>query len=112
MLSLDSLYAMLAKPMQVQIKSKNKVKRLESSAAMTPDSHEDPQSQLPPHLERRSGPEDRRKQQQIAFKLDPRLERRKGPRRDKQLATAEAENTKTVAEEQHGVTHTRIDIDV
>lgn len=112
MLSLDSLYAMLAKPIQAQIKTKNKVKRLESSAAMTADSHEDPQSQLPPHLERRSGSEDRRKQQQIAFKLDPRLERRKGSRRDKQLAITEAENPKTVAQEEDGAIHTRIDIDV
>ena len=89
MISLDSVYAMLAKPVLSKLKTKEKVKRIDNSAAISADSHEPPQSQLPPHLERRSSSDDRRKDQQIAYQLDPCLERRKGARKDRRAKEAQ-----------------------
>ncbi|MEZ9821669.1 hypothetical protein AB4238_13745 [Shewanella sp. 10N.286.45.A1] len=77
MISLDSVYAMLARPPLREIKQKDGVKPVNSSAAITADSHEQPQAQLPPHLERRQSREDRRKTPSTLYQLDPSLERRK-----------------------------------
>lgn len=60
MIGLDSLYAMLARPVQASIKRKRIVEEAENSSGITADSHESPQSQLPPDLERRQTIEDRR----------------------------------------------------
>ncbi|MFT5789785.1 MAG: hypothetical protein ACI8SJ_001904 [Shewanella sp.] len=77
MISLDSVYAMLARPPLREIKQKNGVKPVDNSAAIAADSHEQPQSQLPPHLERRQSREDRRKKPAGLYQLEPALERRK-----------------------------------
>lgn len=77
MISLDSVYAMLARPPLREIKQKDGVKPVNNSAAITADSHEQPQAQLPPHLERRESREDRRKNPSALYQLDPSLERRK-----------------------------------
>ncbi|QYJ82100.1 MULTISPECIES: hypothetical protein [Shewanella] len=53
MVALDSLYAMLARPVQRAITRKRVVDQTEHIDAIHADSHEAPQSQLPPHLERR-----------------------------------------------------------
>ncbi|GIU33254.1 hypothetical protein L2719_09255 [Shewanella schlegeliana] len=118
MISLDSVYAMLARPVSPKVKSKKKVKKIDNSAQIAADSHESPQSQLPPHLERRTSTDDRRKNQQIAYQLDPSLERRKGSRRDKcvqeeqdQKLEQEPSQSSKVREDSES-THTRIDIDV
>ncbi|MFT5235416.1 MAG: hypothetical protein ACI90A_000779 [Shewanella sp.] len=60
MIGLDSLYAMLARPVQASIKRKRIVEETENSSGITEDSHEAPQSQLPPDLERRHVIGDRR----------------------------------------------------
>ncbi|MCL1059770.1 hypothetical protein L2729_17505 [Shewanella gelidimarina] len=77
MISLDSVYAMLARPPLREIKQKNGVKPVDNSAAIAADSHEQPQSQLPPNLERRQSREERRKTPPGLYQLEPRLERRK-----------------------------------
>ena len=61
MIGLDSLYAMLARPIQASIKRKRIVEETENSSGITEDSHEAPQSQLPPDLERRHVFQDRRR---------------------------------------------------
>ena len=53
MVDLDSLYAMLARPIQQVVKRKRVVEQTEHTDPIHSDSHEAPQSQLPPHLERR-----------------------------------------------------------
>ena len=60
MIGLDSLYAMLARPVQASIKRKRIVEEADNSSGIAEDSHEAPQSQLPPNLERRHTREDRR----------------------------------------------------
>ncbi|MEC4726761.1 hypothetical protein HWQ46_14500 [Shewanella sp. D64] len=60
MIGLDSLYAMLARPVQASIKRKRIVEETENGSGIAEDSHEAPQSQLPPDLERRHTIEDRR----------------------------------------------------
>ncbi|ABV89131.1 hypothetical protein [Shewanella pealeana] len=114
MISLDSVYAMLAKPVTSKLKSKQQVKKIDNSAAITADSHEAPQAQLPPHLERRTSTDDRRKNQKIAYRLDQNLERRKGPRRDKpeQKDKEQASSLEQKSEDIPESIHTRIDIDV
>ncbi|PKG75687.1 hypothetical protein CXF83_01465 [Shewanella sp. Choline-02u-19] len=77
MISLDSVYAMLARPPLREIKQKNGVKPVDNSAAIAADSHEQPQSQLPPNLERRQSREERRKNPPGLYQLEPTLERRK-----------------------------------
>lgn len=91
MISLDSVYAMLARPPLREIKQKKGVKPVDSSAAIAADSHEQPQAQLPPHLERRQSREDRRKTPSALYQLDPSLERRKNyveDRRDDEQHTS------------------------
>jgi hypothetical protein len=51
---------MLARPVQASIKRKRIVEETENSSGITEDSHEAPQSQLPPDLERRHIFQDRR----------------------------------------------------
>lgn len=64
MSGLDSLYAMLAQPVKAVLHPKRVVDQVSSTTANAPDSHESPQSQLPPTLEGRDTRvrEDRRKQ--------------------------------------------------
>lgn len=60
MIGLDSLYAMLARPVQASIKRRRIVEKTDNSSEIAEDSHESPQSQLPPNLEHRQTNEDRR----------------------------------------------------
>lgn len=116
MISLDSVYAMLARPALAKVKPKLQVKKIDNSARIAADSHEAPQSQLPPHLERRTSTDDRRKEQQIAYQLDPSLERRKGPRRENPAQKESEQKQKSAQKRQNREDsesfHTRIDIDV
>lgn len=59
MISLDSVYAMLARPVIQVSKRKRIVEQTEHIEAIHADSHEAPQAQLPPHLERRKQKERR-----------------------------------------------------
>ncbi|MCG9730725.1 hypothetical protein L1D44_12860 [Shewanella sp. Isolate13] len=118
MISLDSVYAMLARPVSPKVKTKKQIKKIDNTAQIAADSHEPPQSQLPPHLERRTSTNDRRKNQQIAYQLDPSLERRKSPRRgkrgqeeSKQKLAQKPSQPSTSREDPESI-HTRIDIDV
>ena len=54
MSGLDSIYAMLAQPVKAVLNPKRVVDQVSSATASTPDSHESPQSQLPPTLEGRN----------------------------------------------------------
>ncbi|WOT04983.1 hypothetical protein [Shewanella youngdeokensis] len=76
MISLDSVYAMLARPPLPEVKPKNGVKPVVNTAAITADSHEQPQAQLPANLDRRRAKKDRRKNLPLSSPLDPALERR------------------------------------
>lgn len=63
MSGLDSIYAMLAQPVKAVLNPKRVVDQVHSATANAPDSHEAPQSQLPPTLERRDAKvRDRRKE--------------------------------------------------
>ena len=53
MSGLDSIYAMLAQPVKAVLHPKRVVDQVSSATANAPDSHETPQSQLPPTLEGR-----------------------------------------------------------
>ncbi|MPY26441.1 hypothetical protein FM037_26205 [Shewanella psychropiezotolerans] len=60
MVGLDSLYAMLARPIQLSIKRKRlMVEEADNSASIAADDHETPQSEQS-SLERRQSQEDRR----------------------------------------------------
>ncbi|MCL1050839.1 hypothetical protein L2755_14570 [Shewanella abyssi] len=83
MISLDSVYAMLARPPVREIKQKNGVKPVDNSAAIAADSHEQPQTKLPPNLERRQSREDRRKNPVDLCQLEPSLERRNNDAEDR-----------------------------
>ncbi|WP_037411380.1 hypothetical protein [Shewanella fidelis] len=110
-MSIDSIYAMLAKPVIAKVKAKRKVKQVSASAAATNDNPDLQNTALAEHLERRGAKKDRRQQQDSASPLPPHLERRKAPetdRRKRQQATA-SEEPETVTPES---THTRIDINV
>lgn len=48
MSGLDSIYAMLAQPVKAVLHPKRVVDQVNSATANAPDSHETPQSQLPP----------------------------------------------------------------
>ncbi|WP_394130676.1 hypothetical protein [Shewanella maritima] len=48
MTGLDSIYAMLATPKRIKIDKKRRVEQVNVGAAINADSHEAPQSQLPP----------------------------------------------------------------
>ncbi|MGL5358226.1 MAG: hypothetical protein ACRDBI_00650 [Shewanella sp.] len=62
MSGLDSLYAMQAKPVTAQLQPKRIVEQPGGASANAADSHESPQSQLPPALpERKRATQDRRK---------------------------------------------------
>ncbi|MEZ9198983.1 hypothetical protein [Shewanella sp. 10N.286.54.B9] len=108
MISLDSVYAMLARPPLREIKQKDGVKPVNSSAAITADSHEQPQAQLPPHLERRQSREDRRKTSSTLYQLDPSLERRKNYVEDRR----EDEQTSTDKKDEDDSPFGHIDINV
>jgi len=62
MVGLDSIYAMLAKPVQAIRENKRVVEQLDKDTAIAADSHEAPQSQLPPKItqDRRKADRDRR----------------------------------------------------
>ncbi|GIU03549.1 hypothetical protein C9I43_18220 [Shewanella morhuae] len=53
MSGLDSIYAMLAQPVKAVLHPKRVVDQVSSATANAADSHESPQSQLPPTLEGR-----------------------------------------------------------
>ncbi|MBT1446517.1 hypothetical protein KJI95_18645 [Shewanella sp. JM162201] len=48
MSGLDAIYAMLAQPVKVTLERRRRVKQLDNDTAIDKDSHEPPQSQLPP----------------------------------------------------------------
>ncbi len=98
MVALDSLYAMLARPVKQVVKRKRVVEQTEHTDPIHADSHEAPQSQLPPHLERRRHGERR-------INSRPGREDRRGQAR-RQQAQKQAE------EEPLGSPLPRIDIDV
>jgi hypothetical protein len=77
MSGLDSLYAMLARPATASIKLKRKVVQASHSTEMAEDSHEAPQSQLPPKIINTMA--DRRKptNKQYIRAYDRRLQRKK-----------------------------------
>lgn len=81
MVSLDSVYAMLARPPVREIKQKKGVKAIDNSAAISADSHEQPQS--PPRLERRQYNEERQKKTPHDDRLEATLERRKNNVKDR-----------------------------
>jgi hypothetical protein len=63
MSGLDSIYAMLAQPVKAVLHPKRIVDQVSSTTANAADSHESPQSQLPPTLEGRdTRVRDRRKE--------------------------------------------------
>ncbi|PIW60115.1 hypothetical protein [Shewanella sp. CG12_big_fil_rev_8_21_14_0_65_47_15] len=63
MSGLDSIYAMLAQPVKAVLHPKRVVDQVSSTTANAPDSHESPQSQLPPTIEGRDARvRDRRKE--------------------------------------------------
>ena len=62
MVGLDSLYAMLARPIQRSIERKRlMVEETNNTASIAADDHGAPQSQLPQSLNRRKSSEDRRR---------------------------------------------------
>ena len=62
MVGLDSLYAMLARPIQRSIERKRlMVEKTDNSASIAADDHGTPQSHLPQSLNRRKSPQDRRR---------------------------------------------------
>ncbi|MCE9786532.1 hypothetical protein [Shewanella chilikensis] len=63
MMGLDSIYAMLARPVKAVFQPKREVEQVKTSSAIAPDSHEAPQSQLPPEIDKRERIGDRRKEQ-------------------------------------------------
>ncbi len=62
-MGLDSIYAMLARPVKAVFQPKREVEQVKTSSAIAPDSHEAPQSQLPPEIDKREKVADRRKEQ-------------------------------------------------
>ncbi|WP_299795223.1 hypothetical protein [uncultured Shewanella sp.] len=87
MVGLDSLYAMLARPIPPVIKRKRVVEQTEYSKGIAPDSHEAPQSQLPPNLERRHAVEDRR----ASPRGDRRGQKEREEKRKEEIAKAQKE---------------------
>jgi hypothetical protein len=49
-MSIDSIYAMLARPVQAVSERKRIVEQVKNASAISADSHEAPQSQLPPNI--------------------------------------------------------------
>ncbi|BCV38332.1 MULTISPECIES: hypothetical protein [Shewanella] len=99
-MGLDSIYAMLARPVKAVFQPKREVEQVKTSSAIAPDSHEAPQSQLPPEIDKRERIGDRRKEQKGFAR-----ERRKHNRRRED----EAKNESRPQEEGKGQI---IDIDV
>lgn len=87
MVGLDSLYAMLARPVPPVIKHKRVVEQTEYIKGIAADSHEAPQSQLPPSLERRHAIEDRRD----SPRGDRRGQKEKEKEQEEELAKAQQE---------------------
>ena len=103
MMGLDSLYAMLARPVQTVSQPKRVVEQVKSSHELAADSHESPQSQLPPKLERRPNPqEDRRR--------GTSLDRRANRRQTDHIEMTEQEEQ--LAREQAAAAKGHIDIEV
>ncbi|AQS38418.1 hypothetical protein Sps_03282 [Shewanella psychrophila] len=100
MVGLDSLYAMLARPVQPSIKRKRLiVEEADTSASIAADDHETPQSHQPLGLDRRQSPEDRR---EGVFRSD----RRSAPE------TETGDDTNLAEEEAVNSPLPRIDIDI
>lgn len=76
MSGLDSLYAMLAQPVKPVFTPKRVVDQVSGATANAPDSHETPQSQLPPTFEanvkerRKNDNANRNKKRRVADKQD------------------------------------------
>lgn len=70
-MSIDSIYAMLARPVQAVSERKRIVENVKHTSAISADSHEAPQSQLPPNIAHKVP---------IQRKEAPRQERRSKPR--------------------------------
>ncbi|MGI2175893.1 hypothetical protein [Shewanella ulleungensis] len=49
-MSIDSIYAMLARPVRAVSERRRIVEQVRGTSAISADSHEAPQSQLPPHI--------------------------------------------------------------
>lgn len=49
-MSIDSIYAMLARPVRAVSEHRRVVEQVNKTSAINADSHETPQSQLPPHI--------------------------------------------------------------
>ncbi|GGP51974.1 hypothetical protein [Shewanella saliphila] len=49
-MSIDSIYAMLARPVRAVSEHRRIVEQVNRTSAISADSHEAPQSQLPPHI--------------------------------------------------------------
>ena len=84
-MGLDSLYAMLARPVKAVLEPKRVVEQVQTSHELAPDSHESPQSQLPPKVDTKQQSSDRR---------NPQQDRRRGTklnRRKSDLINAEEE---------------------
>ncbi|QYJ75746.1 MULTISPECIES: hypothetical protein [Shewanella] len=58
MSGLDSIYAMLARPVKATLERSRRVKQLDNDTAIDKDSHEAPQSQLPPDIAHKQGQAD------------------------------------------------------
>lgn len=89
-MGLDSIYAMTAVPARATLEKKRVVEQVKKSDAIHPDSHETPQSQLPPKTEARKPRKgERRKNADDAEK--PRVDRRmtKGRRQGEEEAQDE-----------------------
>ncbi|MDD8060317.1 MULTISPECIES: hypothetical protein [Shewanella] len=52
-MSIDSIYAMLARPVRAVSEHRRVVEQVNKTSAINADSHETPQSQLPPHIARK-----------------------------------------------------------
>ncbi|QFU20721.1 hypothetical protein FM038_001750 [Shewanella eurypsychrophilus] len=102
MVGLDSLYAMLARPVRPTIKRKRLiVEETDSSTGIAEDAHEAPQSKLPQSLERRQSQQDRRENEY------------RGDRRGASEKEQQDENKRKLAEnEAVNSPLPRIDIDI
>lgn len=99
MVGLDSLYAMLARPIRLSFARKRLMVEQTDKSASIADDHRTPESQLPPSLERRKSPQDRRR----------------GDRRGAPASQQEREDASKKELAEHEATNSplpRIDIDI
>ncbi|NMH66380.1 hypothetical protein [Shewanella salipaludis] len=82
MISLDSMYAMLARPVRSVFRPKRTVEPVAAATKIATDSHEAPQSQLPPRLERRKTSIDRRRDPDADRRHHTETDRRRSSRQE------------------------------